>query len=416
MAHPLIVLAVVVSALLAAPCGAAEPVVRFDDPSFDDKGGGELVYPTEPAYQERGLFDLRRLDVKVEGDYAIFEVTLGARIVKPQAPRFTDAVILQLENGLYVQNIDIYIDRDPRPGAGHTEALPGRNVRIHRDHAWDQAVVLTPRPFALKSSIAEWPAARDVLVPSDLTSRNSTVVARVPLIDLGGPPQDHWGWQVMVTGALWVNGLQAYGHMLDSAQPNAFTMRVTPVAERFAFGGGDVVLHQPHVIDLLAPEGSSQRAILRGYTPERAVFAAVPMVYPDEAAFQRERAKALKHLGPVKVKPVSSAPAVGALLPGGMQGGGEAAASAPPEGHFELAIRDVQDDIVVLEKPAQEDAGAGAAVKAFKVGTVVDFYGRSVGKVVVTAIYPKFVTATPIEGKAQMSAGARVRFKKETAP
>lgn len=390
--------------LSAALSGAAsaKAAVHLTDPSYDDKGGGALIYPLEPAYQARGLFDLRDFKVSVDGEDAVFEITLGAPVVRPQAPRITDAVVIPLDNNIYVQHIDIYIDRDPRPGAGHTEALPGRNVTLSRDGAWDQAVVITPRPYALRSSIEGWAPARDVITPTNVQSRGSVVVARVPLLDLGGAPQDHWGWQVMLSGALWVNGLQAYGRLNDTHSLNAMTMRVTPVAERFAFGGGDVVLNQPHVIDLLAPEGSTQKAILQTYSARTGALATVPMVYPDPVAFEAERAKALKALGPVAP---TSAPALSALMPGATPGV-VAAAPAVPEGHFEIAIKDVQDDVVVLEKPA--GAAEDQAVKPFKVGTVVDLYGRPVGKVVITTIYPKFILATPIEG--QPASGARVRF------
>lgn len=397
----------------------AAPALELKDPSYDDKGAGTLVYPTEPGYQRRGLFDLRRVTVEVDGDEAVFSITLGAPIVKPEAPRITDAVMIELNNNIYVQHIDIYIDRDPRPGAGHTEALPGRNVSFNRDNAWDQAVVVTPRPFALKSTLTGWAPARDVITPTRVNSIGNTVVARVPLIDLGGAPQKHWGWQVAVSGALWVSGLQAYGRLGDDGHPNAMTMRVTPVAERFAFGGGDVVLNQPHVIDLLAPEGISQKTILKTYNARTGAFATVPMVYPDPAAREAEKAKALKLLGPVAAAapmltgtPSVGAPAsgVGALLPNGVP----SAAPEAPVGYFELGIKDVQDETVVLEKPAEGDP---REVKAFKVGTVVDFYGRPIGKVVITTIYPKFILATPIEGQGQLAGGARVRFKtQETAP
>src|SRR5690625_231109 len=62
----------------AADGEAAHVVFTMRDPSGDDRGGGELIYPTHAAFEPfHGLFDLRRFQVSASSETAYFDLTFG---------------------------------------------------------------------------------------------------------------------------------------------------------------------------------------------------------------------------------------------------------------------------------------------------------------------------------------------------
>lgn len=360
---------------------SAEPYrVVLEDPRNDDDGPGSYIYPSDTEFRP-GSFDLRQLEVVREGDTVVFRVTMDAQFQRPPVAKRTNASEIPLENDIYVQNIDIYIDTNPAEGAGRTDTVPGRHVTIDSDGAWDVAVIMTPLPFQVKSIIEDWPGAKQTRVPNNLRALGPRIEARIPVLDLGGPPEPHWGYQVMVSGALWEQNFNAIQRIAGSHFTNALTMPVVTVAERRAFGGGELTWYHPWVVDILTPPGKSQERILGASSAEAERLASVPMVYPDREAFERARKKA----GAVTLTLEAKKP------------------DAPPPGVVELTVRDVQGDIVVLEKGERD-------VKQFHLGTVLDDEGEAVGRVVVTSVYPKFVLATAVDGAENIRPGARVRF------
>ncbi|MCK6547102.1 hypothetical protein L6R52_14730, partial [Myxococcota bacterium] len=225
-------------ALVATFAAAGRPAIVLDDPRGDDVGAGQLQYPTSQDYRP-GDLDLRRVELTVDGADVVVSVTFGARIQKPQVARRSMASEVELTNGVYVQNVDVYIDHTP--GVGFTDALPGRNVTIDPDGAWDAAVVLTPQPFPTRAIVeAALPkaAADHVWIASDVRSFGATAVARVPIAALGGPPKPSWGIVVLLTGAIWDNSFAAVNRLVGSYEPNAFTMPVYAIPEATALGSG----------------------------------------------------------------------------------------------------------------------------------------------------------------------------------
>ena len=100
------------AALLPGAVRAGEPVIRLDDPAGDAWGPGSYQPPTSSEFQN-GDFDLQRFEVLLDGDDVLLEVTLGTAIRPPQVTVRENATEVQLWNGIYLQNIDIYIDTDP---------------------------------------------------------------------------------------------------------------------------------------------------------------------------------------------------------------------------------------------------------------------------------------------------------------
>lgn len=368
-----------------AASAAAQPwSVVLNDPSGDDHGPGDYVYPSNQAFR-RGSFDLTRIELKVEGSELVVRARFRVPFWRPPETRRTDAARFVLDNGVYVQHVDIYLDQ--HPGRGHLSALPGRNVRFSQEEGWDRAIVLTPRPFLLRSLLAEWKPSEHVIVPTNLRSTHDTVEARVPLEDLGNPPDPSWGVGVAVAGALWENTFDAIDRLVGGPVQNALTMPVVTVAEPYAFGGGELHNWHPFVIDIVAPPGQSQEAILGRFDPVTRRLARVPMIYSNPEA----RASKLAAAAAVRAGPIATIPTLRSTQ-----------SSSVSEGR----VREVDGEVAVLERL---DEGT---VKPFAIGTVVSDDGSVLGRVVVTAVYPKFILTTVVEGGRKVRPGLTVRFQR----
>lgn len=372
--------------MCAAPENPAPAPYRvvLDDPSGDERGPGHYVPPSDNVYT-RGVFDLRRLEIRVDGAYVVFEVTFGAVIREPHQVRRSNAQRIPLDNGIYLKNVDIYVDTDGSPLTGTTEVVPGRNVKLDGASPWDKAVLITPQPALARSVMDGWRHAPHVLTPVGVQNVGPTVIARVPVAELGVPAR-HWGYAVMISGALWEESFDAVGRLLGDYEKNVLTLPVLTVAENQIFGGGEMHGLHPWVVDVLVPEGKTQKEVLSSFDVARKQLATVPMVYPFPEA-HAAKAAALPALPMVRTPTTPAAPA-GTVL---------------------LTVKDVKDDMVVLSKSDGE-------VKQFTLGTVLDSEGQAVAQVVVTAVYPKFVLATAVEGADAIVVGAAVRFNPSKEP
>lgn len=232
-----------------------ELLFEWDDPVGDDHGPGSYVYPTSAVFSP-SVFDMKRFQVFKEGDEVVFKVWLVGEIRN----------VWNSPVGLSVQTIDIYIDRDRRAGSGKTEALGGRRVRFAPEAGWEYAIWVEgwhQNIFAADGSEPE--GASRLRVSVDPAERSVTV--RVPTSAIG-VPEGTWGFQVFILG--------------QEGYPEADSLRVREVKANRAewrFGGGDDGPFDPNVIDLLAPEGTTQQAILSQYDVAEKRLAVVPMVY-----------------------------------------------------------------------------------------------------------------------------------------
>lgn len=356
---------------LAAPAHA-DPVVTLTDPAHDDFGPGDYVYPSG-AWYVRGQYDLRRFEARVVGDDLELRVTLDSPIRPPIEPRTNAATTLDLQNGLYVQQIDIYLDTAPGRGTGFTAGIPGRRVDFDPEQAWDHAIVLTPQPYKARALLQDWglPGAH-VTVPTGVYHEGPTVIARVPLDRLGGKPEPHWGYAISVCGAAWDHSFQAVDRLVDDHRLDIYTLPVHTVAEDAAFGGGEIGARHTQVIDAFTPPERTQKSVLGG----RATLA---MIYPDRAAAEARG---------VVTTPAPAAPAT---------------PTSDPDAPTGPAVASVLDTTVVITR-------APADLAPFRLGEVIGPDGAPVGKLVVNVIKPEFVTATIVEGLGAIHAGMAVRF------
>jgi C-terminal binding-module, SLH-like, of glucodextranase len=383
------------SFLAGAHAFAAEPrlVASFDDPAGDATGPGTYVPPTAPAFGE-GTFDLRGFAVYVDGDDVLLEVTLGAAIRPPDAAQRGAEIPPDLGNGIYLQNVDIYVDSDPRPGSGHSVGLPGRRIAFAGGRMWETAIVLTPQPAAARAAVAEAlgpAAAAHVLFPGPLEVRGGTLVARVPAAALGGPPRNDWGWSVQVSGARWERA--GAPHAAD-----ALTMPVLVAPGAWHFGGGPPGEVHPRVVDVLLPPGADQRAVLGSFDASTGAFARVPFVYAVPPAGQTNASAAL---APAPTSSLAARPAAAtpSLAPAATV---RAAGSGPV-----LTVAEVSEDMVTL-------AGPNIGLVSLQLGRVIDRDGATVALVVIDRVLENGVVARIVSGRENVRWGARVRFDAQT--
>ncbi len=265
--------------------GAAErQVAILNDPAGDDQGNGALVYPQRGDFQP-GDLDLLSLRIVRAGESYRFEATFKNPIRDPESVAGDvgpEALSHFARRGFYAFNLDIYIDQDRVKGSGNTFTLPGRRVSIDESHAWEKAVVLTPRPELMRrqliDTLAESEGAgsrddvatridRSIAFPSEIRVRNRTVSFVVPAAFLaGGRPDVDWSITSFVTGAK--TSIEA---SLDLFDPSGTALERLPLGvmqpksgrPRDTFGYTGVTAPVP-VVDLLAPAPLKQRDLLSG--------------------------------------------------------------------------------------------------------------------------------------------------------
>lgn len=253
------------TALLALSLGASAPAVAQSlvilDPAGDDRGPGTYVYPSDPIYGPGG-FDLVRFEMTPGDDYVDFAVTVAGDISNPW----------RLPYGFSLQFPIVFIAAGEE---GLQEGLPGLNVSFDF-MGWDKAILMSPQePARIRREIAgNAPELSDaIVVPSRIRAAGRTITARVPRSELPGSDPGEWAVQVLMQRN---EGFPSGGSLLMSA--------VNELEGQHRFGGGRDDDCDPHVIDMLTPEGQDQFTLLEDYVcgpngvPAR--LAVVPMILP----------------------------------------------------------------------------------------------------------------------------------------
>ncbi|MBK9376376.1 MAG: hypothetical protein IPN03_22310 [Holophagales bacterium] len=226
-------------ALVAGTALAQE--VSFKDPSGDDKGPGNYVYPTDKVYTA-GSFDLTEFKMKVSGEKADFSVAIGGKLEDPWG----------MGGGFATQMIFIFIDTDNKEGSGFTKALPGLNVEFAAADAWDKCVILSPQPQGRVVSEVEtkagW-AKGAVVVPVRTKGMGRSINGSVAIKDLGAGDPAKWGYQVVV---------QSNEGFPDKA--DLLTRKVNEFEGQHRFGGGNDGDCDPHAMDVLAGKGTGDKS------------------------------------------------------------------------------------------------------------------------------------------------------------
>jgi carbohydrate-binding DOMON domain-containing protein len=227
---------IVAAAALVASAAIAQEV-SFKDPTGDDKGPGNYVYPTDAVYTP-GSFDLTGFDMKVKGDKVDLKVSVNSNLEDPWG----------MKVGFAVQMVFVFIDKDGKAGSGHTEGLPGLNIQFAPESAWEKVIILSPQGASRVKTEVEQKAAKlagDIVVPNRVRGAGRSISATVSTDDLGGGDPSTWGYQVVMQSN---EGFPDKGDLL--------TRKVNEYEGQHRFGGGTDTDCDPHVMDILAGKGT----------------------------------------------------------------------------------------------------------------------------------------------------------------
>ncbi len=233
-------------ALVAVPdLGLTTPVLEVTDPQNDDHGPGFYTYPTDAIFQP-GAFDLTTFSVGYDETNVVFRLTLRGPLQN----------VWDSPNGVSVQTVDIYVDRDG-PASGERLLLPGRNAALSGDHAWDYAIWVEGWTPGVYVPGDEGPVQVDAELSVIADPGQSKITIQVPRAVLGDDPEN-WAYLAVLMG--------------QEGFPSAGVWRVrdvTPTAEQWRFGGGPDDATHTRILDVAWPaDGApSQEEMLSGYTP-----------------------------------------------------------------------------------------------------------------------------------------------------
>jgi carbohydrate-binding DOMON domain-containing protein len=224
-----------VAGLLLAGASFAQSGVSFKDPSNDDNGPGTYTYPTDQVYK-RGSFDMTAFDVKVNGKKVDFAVTFNTPLEDPW----------RMGTGFSVQEVFVLIHTGE---GGFKDGPSGTNVTFADGSEWNKMVVLSPQASGRVKTEVEGkiPAAEQamVIVPTRVKGAGRTISATVDLDQLGGGDPSQWGYQVLVQSN------EGFPEGKD-----LMTRKVNEYEGQHRFGGGTDSDCDPHVIDILAGNGT----------------------------------------------------------------------------------------------------------------------------------------------------------------
>jgi hypothetical protein len=169
--------------------GLANTVLEIEDPQGDDVGPGRYEYPTDTVF-EAGVFDLKSFSAGFDEEEMIFKFSFYGPVPNPWGS----------PNGLAVQTLDVYVDKDPGTGTGARLMLPGRNAALAQGFGWDYALWAegwTPQFIAPGADGIPKPVTT-VGVRVIVDPAASTVTLRVPRQAFGEGDPASWGYTAAV--------------------------------------------------------------------------------------------------------------------------------------------------------------------------------------------------------------------------
>jgi alpha-amylase/alpha-mannosidase (GH57 family) len=224
--------------------GLTTTVLEIADPEGDDHGPGSYTYATDAVHQP-GVYDLTGFSVGYDDEYIVFKFTVAGAVDN----------VWGSPNGVSVQTFDVYIDQDG-PENGSRLLLPGRNVALTPDYAWDLAVWVegwTPGVYVVGDDGLPTQVDAEMVILAD--PGQSKVTVRVPKSVLGDDPQN-WAYAVTLAGQ---EGFPAGG---------VWRIRdVNPASEQWRFGGAPADTNHTRLLDIAWPADAAptQEDMLSNY-------------------------------------------------------------------------------------------------------------------------------------------------------
>ena len=254
-------------------------IFSCDDPKNDDYGPGSYTYPRGPVYKSNpGMFDITKIRIYEVGDFYRFDVEFKGKIVRSW-PGF-----MGHRNGWLFNVAEIYIDTDNKWGSGHKKAALGRNISFRPESYWEKMVFISPvandimiNEIRNKTDDLEFAESlNDFVFPSNIDIYGYTLSATVNKSEIG---EFNGKWGIQVLSTVFDN---------SSSSNTFYNKRVYKSSTDSEFGGASDLFGSPNVLDIITPEGMSQKEILSQYRVHPnysyAQFAVVPMVYSSGAA------------------------------------------------------------------------------------------------------------------------------------
>jgi hypothetical protein len=261
---------------------ASTIVATLGDATGDDNGDGRLTYPQQGAY-EAGDLDLQQLQISRDEQGFWIEAKFQNSIRNPanaSGDVGAESLAEFARKGFYQFNLDIYIDIDRVKGSGTTFTLPGRQARIAPDYAWERAIILTPRPEAMRGNLLEvlaqqYPqrSAREIeagidqtiFFPTKTRVNGRTIGFLVPQSFIGKTDGSDWAVTAFVTAAERSAGMKfSFVNGNEKKPLEEFTLGVLqpqPGHPRDAVGYGTGTKPSP-IFDLLTRSANQQTAML----------------------------------------------------------------------------------------------------------------------------------------------------------
>jgi len=362
--------------MLSIPSFADKLLFKLTDPAGDDYGPGRYVYPKNPVFKE-GSFDLTGFEVYESESDIIFKVYFKNWFTSPPDLQISPSKNLKdlFRTNLFLQNIDVYIDKDHKLNSGLTNAIPGRNIKISPESAWETAIFVSPQPFLARvetKRLAKKFADKIIILTNYEVSKNF-VQFKIPKKILG-QPNNRWGYLVLVTGAEWETSFFSLSNwmMFGSTYEEPVLNRIVEEhASEWEFGGGDKSGAAPNIIDMIVPSGESQEKILASYDPKTKRRVVPSAVYPFSSTLEVETA-----------------------------GTGEVLSK-------EAKVIDVINNVITI------DRGRASGLYPGKLGQVYDGNDALVATIIVEETREKVAICTivPMTQTADIAAGMKVRFK-----
>ena len=123
-----------------------------------------------------GAFDVLVTEFGVSGDELVITTELAAPIANPWGS----------PNGLSVQTLDVYIDKDPGAATGERLFIDGRNAALAEGNGWEYAVTIEGWDSALYVATDEGSNETKPTLKIVVLGDKAKVIVRLPLDLLGG--------------------------------------------------------------------------------------------------------------------------------------------------------------------------------------------------------------------------------------
>jgi hypothetical protein len=215
-------------------------VLDATDPSNDDNGPGNYVYPTSSDFHA-GAFDIQEFRVINSPDGSTVTFKLKVRDLSPT-----------FGSPLGAQLADVYV-HNPNAAPGDTStaaSFPQRNYAIDQGAAWNRLIEV--QGFGQRYIDAHGNTVGTVSISANAISRFITF--SVPTSSLGGQPGSGWGFTVTLTGQ---DGFSPDQARAFTSTPGSFTFGVCATSSNDPHCTVDPNT-VPKVMDTITPTGVSQ--------------------------------------------------------------------------------------------------------------------------------------------------------------